>query len=189
MSLGLADPAWWTPLPIAFCKQASPSISSSTTRGRHGAAALIRNAHGEESQFAINHLGHFQLTAQFVARPCAMRTARASWRFLGGGICAAASILMTGTSRRREYDRAGSLMANRKETARSPLCPSNWMKRSRQAARCPRVSSSPGRSSDRSSATYVRRGASAAAGAIDDDGEPIRPSGKQSRKRLNRAQQ
>jgi NAD(P)-dependent dehydrogenase (short-subunit alcohol dehydrogenase family) len=62
-SLDLADPASVDAFADRFL-QTGQSLHILINNAGVMAPPLVRNAHGEESQFAINHLGHFQLTAR-----------------------------------------------------------------------------------------------------------------------------
>jgi len=62
-ALDLADPASVDAFADRFLQTGQPVHILINNAGVM-APPLVRNAHGEESQFAINHLGHFQLTAR-----------------------------------------------------------------------------------------------------------------------------
>ncbi len=62
-ALDLMDPASVDGFADRFLATSQPCTFSSTTRGIM-APPLVRDSRGYESQFATNHLGHFQLTAR-----------------------------------------------------------------------------------------------------------------------------
>jgi NAD(P)-dependent dehydrogenase (short-subunit alcohol dehydrogenase family) len=166
--LDLADPASVDAFADRFL-QTGQSLHILINNAGVMAPPLVRNAHGEESQFAINHLGHFQLTARLwpALRDAdgARVVALSSRGHMRGGVD-----FDDWNFERREYDRwlaygqsktANALFALKLDEVGKP-----------HGVRA--FSVHPG-----AVLTGLLRHMSVAelraAGAIDDDGEPIRP--------------